>query len=91
MNIALKRINYLINISRVSDNPERCIDLMEKISKRMDITLNHDIKLQYCKVCKMPYRSPVIRLKNGFVLIHCDHCGNTRRIKIRDHSVSSSK
>lgn len=85
--IALERIHGLYKLSNSTDNKDlarRYIEIMVRISKRMDITLSREIKRTYCKKCFSPYsRDSTIRLKNGLVVIQCRSCGTIRRIPYR--------
>ncbi|KJE50079.1 MULTISPECIES: ribonuclease P protein component 4 [Acidiplasma] len=84
--IAMDRINKLYNLSLISNEyySKRYIILMERIAKRMDITLPVYIKKSYCKKCKLPYKNERIRIKNGLVIITCPNCGDVRRIPIKN-------
>jgi ribonuclease P protein subunit RPR2 len=97
LNISRRRMEELFDLANRTDNIElsrRYIILMEKIGMRMNITVDHTVKRSYCKNCKAPYKNIKISLKNKMVLVHCQYCGDIRRIPFKNYNqsiVSSSK
>jgi len=90
--ISNERINKLYNEALKSDDinlSRRYITLMENIAKRMDITLNRNIKLSYCKKCKTPYNDFTIRIKNGIIKIKCNYCKDIRRLPLDKFNLKS--
>ncbi|MCL5731131.1 MAG: ribonuclease P [Candidatus Thermoplasmatota archaeon] len=87
MRIARDRIMGLYSLSCSTDRADlarRYLEIMQRISERMDITLPREIKRMYCKKCFSPHsRESTIRLKNGIIIIECRHCGAVRRIPYR--------
>ncbi|PYB67795.1 ribonuclease P [Thermoplasma sp. Kam2015] len=79
--IARSRIDKLHRYA-LNTGDRRYIIQMERIAKRMDITLPAIIKRSYCKRCKNPYRGEIIRIKKNLVTVKCPVCGDIRRFQI---------
>nr|Q97C23.2 RecName: Full=Ribonuclease P protein component 4; Short=RNase P component 4; AltName: Full=Rpp21 [Thermoplasma volcanium GSS1] len=79
--VANERLYYLFSLA-FQTGDERYIDLMERIGRRMDITLPQDIKRMYCKKCKKPYKNVRVRLKKNVITVTCLECGDIRRFQI---------
>lgn len=84
--IAINRIQYLYSIVESGNSKvdrRNAIIMMERIAKRMDITLPSAIKRSYCKKCKSPIGiNTIVRIKNGYVNVKCILCGNIKRYRI---------
>ena len=85
--IAAARIGKLSRIAgRSTSDPElkrNSTVMMERLSRRVNITLPPDIKRSYCKRCHYPYSSPVVRVRRNIVRVRCGNCGDLRRIPYR--------
>jgi ribonuclease P protein subunit RPR2 len=85
--IAEKRIAELNAIATSDESMElrkNAIQIMEDLGKRMDISLQKEVKRNYCKNCKTPYgMNTRVRLKKENVIITCGECGKIRRIRYR--------
>ncbi|MGP6219789.1 ribonuclease P [Caldiplasma sukawensis] len=84
--IARNRIQYLYSIVENGNSKverKNAIILIERIARRMDITLPSKIKRSYCKKCKNPIGTLTrVRIKNGYVNVKCNLCGNVKRYRI---------
>lgn len=88
--IAYERMHILFeqaNLKKGSD-PElasRYMRLVERIGKRMDLSVPREIKRFYCKGCGIPYGNETrVRIKKGLCFVTCGHCGDIRRIPYRN-------
>jgi ribonuclease P protein subunit RPR2 len=86
-NIAIQRMWRLFELAEaeLSENPERsrrCVQLIRNISMRNRISIPREIKSRICKHCYaflMPGYNARYRLKEGFIIISCEHCGKEMR------------
>lgn len=86
-NIAVQRMWRLFELakSELPENPERSrhyVQLIRSISMRNRISIPREIKSSICKHCYaflMPGRNARYRLKEGFIVISCEHCGKEMR------------
>lgn len=88
--IALERIHFLSGLARkkVSNEPElakRYMQIVERMAKRLDISLPAEVKRFYCKRCGHPYGSNTrVRIKDGFSIVSCGFCEDIRRLPLRN-------
>jgi len=86
-NIALQRMWRLFELAKAElpENPERSrhyVQLIRNISMRNRISIPREIKSRICKHCYsflMPGHNARYRLKEGFIVISCEHCGKEMR------------
>lgn len=88
--IAFERMRILFEQARLKKDtdPElatRYMRLVERIGKRMDLSVPKEIKRFYCKGCGIPYGGNArIRIKKGLCFVTCGQCGEIRRIPYRN-------
>ena len=88
--IAYERMHILFeqaNLKKGSDPglASRYMRLIERIGKRMDLSVPKEIKSFYCKSRGIPYGEDTrIRYKKGLCIVTCKHCGDIRRIPYRN-------
>jgi ribonuclease P protein subunit RPR2 len=81
-NIAVQRMWRLFELAEaeLSENPERSrryVQLIRNISMRNRISIPREIKSRICKHCYAfltPGHNARYRLKEGFIVISCEHC-----------------
>lgn len=86
-NIAVQRMWRLFELAKAEfpENPERSrhyVQLIRNISMRNRISIPREIKSSICKHCYaflMPGHNVRYRLKDGFIVISCGHCGKEMR------------
>lgn len=83
--IAKERIGILFDEARKADDElaRRYIKLAKKIGMRFNVKIGPEKRKLYCKYCYTPFRSAKSRLKNGFLVRICRHCGRTTRIRYK--------
>ncbi|MEM0140032.1 MAG: ribonuclease P [Ferroplasma sp.] len=96
VDISKERIKMLFQLACNAEDIDlsrRYIAIMEKVAMRMNITIERNIKLLYCKKCKSPYKGIGLKLKNKTITVKCPYCGDIRHIPIEKNqsNVSISK
>jgi ribonuclease P protein subunit RPR2 len=86
-NIAAQRMWRLFELAKREyekhpDRSERYVQLIRNISMRNRMSIPREIKRSICKHCYaflVPGSSALYRLKEGYIVISCQHCGNKMR------------
>lgn len=88
--IAYERMHILFDLARLKKTEDptlssKYVRLMERIGKRMDLSVPVEVKRHYCKKCGIPYGNHTrIRIKRGLCLATCGSCGDIRRIPYKN-------
>ena len=88
--IAYERMHILFEqaMGKRDTNPDlssRYMRQVERIGKRMDVSVPREIKRFYCKNCGIPYGDDTrIRIRKGLCFVTCGQCSDIRRIPYRN-------
>jgi len=83
--IAKERIDILFDEAAEApdDLARRYIKLAKKIGMRYNVKIGSERKKTYCKYCFTPFKGTAAKLKNGFIVRKCRHCGKVTKIKFK--------
>ena len=84
--IAKERISILFSEARHApdDLASRYIRLAKKIGMRYNVKLGSERKKVFCRQCFTPFKGAKTRMKSGFLVRQCRHCGKVAKMKIKE-------
>ncbi len=83
--IARERMEILFSEARTApeDLARRYIRLAKKIGMRYNVKIGTERKKLYCTKCFTPFKAAKARLKKGFLVRTCVHCGRISRMPVK--------